>query len=113
VTWDDYGGWYDHVPPKMLDYDGLGFRVPLLVISPYAKQGYVSHVHYELASLLRFIEDRFELPALSVSDARAASPEKDCFDFNQVPRKFKPIATLHGEDYFLHQPADLRPPDSK
>ena len=44
VVWDDWGGWYDHVPPKWLDYDGLGFRVPMLVISPYAKQGYVTHV---------------------------------------------------------------------
>ncbi|MBV9405279.1 MAG: hypothetical protein JO211_08035, partial [Acidobacteriaceae bacterium] len=47
VTWDDWGGWYDHVPPQQLDLDGLGFRVPLLVISPYAKKGYISHVQHE------------------------------------------------------------------
>ena len=52
VQWDDWGGLYDHVPPPHRDYDGLGFRVPLLVISPYAKQDYVSHVQYETASVL-------------------------------------------------------------
>ncbi|MEO6836064.1 MAG: alkaline phosphatase family protein, partial [Candidatus Tumulicola sp.] len=54
VMWDDWGGLYDHVPPPHLDDDGLGFRVPLLVISPYAKQNYVSHVRYEHGSILKF-----------------------------------------------------------
>ena len=61
--WDDWGGLYDPVPPPFDDYDGLGFRVPLLVISPYAKQNYVSHVQYETASILRFAEDLFGLPS--------------------------------------------------
>ena len=113
VTWDDYGGWYDHVPPELVDYDGLGVRVPLLIVSPYTKKGHVSHVHYELTSILRFIEDRFGLKTLSDSDARARSPENDCFDFHQAPRKFTAIPTAVGEDYFLHQPPDLRPPDSE
>ena len=109
----DPGGWYDHVPPKMLDYDGLGFRVPLLVISAYAKQAHVSHVHYELASILRFVEDRFGLPSLSSSDARAKSPAGDCFDFNQPPRAFQVIQAKRRQDYFMRQPLDLRPPDNK
>ena len=113
VTWDDPGGWYDHVPPKMLDYDGLGFRVPLLVISPYAKKGHVSHVHYELASILRFIEDLDGLQSLSDSDARAKSPAADCFDFNQPPRQFHMIQAKHRQDYFMHQPFDPRPPDTQ
>ena len=113
VTWDDYGGWYDHVPPKMLDYDGLGFRVPMLVISPYAKAGYVSHVHYELSSILRFVEDRFGLGTLAASDARAVSPAGDCFNFNQIPRKFKVIPSTLGKHYFIVQPPDLRPPDNQ
>jgi phospholipase C len=112
VTWDDPGGWYDHVAPKMLDYDGLGFRVPLLVISPYAKQGFVSKTHYELASILRFVEDRFGLPTLSASDARATSPAGDCFNFNQSPRAFQPIPSSLGKEYFMHQPHDLRPVDT-
>jgi len=112
IMWDDYGGWYDHVGPKLVDYDGLGFRVPLVVISAYAKKGYVSHVHYENGSLLRFIEDRFGLATLSASDARANSPERDCFDFGKPPRKFVPIAAPMTQRDFELQPPDLRPPDS-
>jgi phospholipase C len=91
VMWDEWGGWYDHVAPPHLDFDGLGFRVPLLVISPFAKPGYVSHVQYEHGSVLKFIEDRFDLPRLAASDARANSPAGDCFDFTRPPRKFTPF----------------------
>jgi len=93
VMWDEWGGWYDHVKPPYLDFDGLGFRVPLLVISPFAKRGYVSHVRYEHGSILRFIEDRFGLARLAASDARANSPALDCFDFNQRPREFTSFGT--------------------
>jgi phospholipase C len=93
VMWDEWGGWYDHVPPPHLDFDGLGFRVPLLVISPYAKRGYVSHVQYEHGSILKFIEDRFGLGRLAASDTRAHSPLTDCFDFNPPPRAFAPFGT--------------------
>ena len=48
IVWDDWGGWYDHVPPPQLDYAGLGFRVPMILVSPYAKQGYISHTQYEI-----------------------------------------------------------------
>ncbi|MBV8066452.1 MAG: hypothetical protein JO113_00640 [Candidatus Eremiobacteraeota bacterium] len=113
VVWDDPGGWYDHVAPTMLDYDGLGFRVPLLIISPYAKQGYVSHVNYELGSILKFIENRWGLAPMSASDTRATSPEGDAFDFTQSPRQFTPIGSAHDINYFLHQPPDLRPPDTE
>jgi phospholipase C len=89
--WDEWGGWYDHVPPPHLDFDGLGFRVPLLVISPFAKRGYVSHVQYEHGSILKFIEDRFGLSRLAASDTRANSPLTDCFDFTQAPRAFRPF----------------------
>jgi phospholipase C len=91
VQWDDWGGLYDEVPPIYKNYDGLGFRVPLLVISAYAKRGYVSHVQYETASVLRFTEDIFGLRQLAAADRRAASPAADCFDFLQPPRKFIPI----------------------
>jgi phospholipase C len=91
VQWDDWGGFYDPVPPPHKDYDGLGFRVPLIVISPYARNNYVSHVVYETASVLRFAEDLFGLEQLSVADSRATSPAGDCLDFNQTPRKFVPI----------------------
>ncbi|MGA8097631.1 MAG: alkaline phosphatase family protein, partial [Candidatus Cybelea sp.] len=90
IFWDSYGGWYDPVPPPYVDEDGLGFRVPLLVISPYAKQGYVDHTHFEHGSILKFTENQFGLGRLAASDRRATSPD-DAFDFSKAPRKFSPI----------------------
>jgi phospholipase C len=113
IFWDDYGGWYDHVAPEMVDYDGLGIRVPMIIISPYALQGVVTHVHYEHGSILKFIEVRWGLAALSASDARATSPAPYAFDFSQTPRKFQVISAPYDENYFLHQPPDLRPPDNE
>lgn len=111
VQWDDWGGFYDQVPPPYKDYDGLGFRVPLIVISPYAKRDYVSHVQYETASVLRFAEDLFGLGQMSAADARATSPAADCLDFTQPPRKFVPIQAPLGPAFFLRQPVDERIPD--
>jgi phospholipase C len=113
IFWDDSGGWYDPVAPAYVDNDGLGFRLPLLIISPYAKQGYVSHVNYEHGSILKFVEDQFNLGRLAASDTRANSPESDCFDFSGGPRAFVPIESSLGRSYFLHQPDDLRPPDTE
>jgi phospholipase C len=113
VFWDDYGGWYDHVPPPLEDYDGLGIRVPLIVISAYAKKGFVSHVQYEHGSILRFVEDQFGLARLAATDARANSPENDCFDFSQPPRAFVPIPAHLKAAYFENEPLDRRPPDSQ
>jgi phospholipase C len=111
IFWDDYGGWYDPEAPAYVDYDGLGLRLPMIIVSAYAKKGKVSHVHYEHGSILKFVEDQFGLPALSASDERATSPEADCFDFSKPPRKFKTIKTPLGKDYFMHQPPDHRWPD--
>lgn len=91
VTWDDWGGWYDHVPPPQLDYDGLGIRVPLLCISPFAATGAVSHVQYETASILKFVEQNWGLPALAAADTRAASAGSGCLKTGARPRAFKPI----------------------
>jgi phospholipase C len=113
IMWDEYGGWYDHVAPQMVDYDGLGMRVPLVIISPYAKKGYVSHVQFEHGSILRFTEDQFGLPRLAASDTRANSPEDDCFDFTQKPRKFKPFTASLDTKGILAQPPDHRVPDSE
>jgi len=84
LTWDDYGGFYDHVPPPIVDAFGYGPRVPTLIISPYAKADYVSHFTYDFTSMLRFIEDRWDLPPLTQRDAHA-DDMKDCFDFKQTP----------------------------
>jgi phospholipase C len=113
IMWDDPGGWFDHVPPPFKDFDGLGARVPLLIVSPYAKQGWVSHVSYEHGSILRFIEDQFGLARLAATDKRAKSPQKDCFDFTQQPRAFKAIPAKLSESYFEHEPLDPRPPDNE
>ncbi|MGA8575238.1 MAG: alkaline phosphatase family protein [Candidatus Cybelea sp.] len=114
VIWDDWGGLYDHVRPPHEDYDGLGFRVPLLVISPYAKKNHVSHVQYETTSVLRFAEDLFGLDRLAAADKRATSPAADCFDFTQKPRPFIAIKAPKGPKFFMQQlPGDDRVPDSE
>jgi phospholipase C len=84
LFWDDFGGFYDHVAPVNLDQFGLGIRVPLIIISPYAKPGFISHTTYEFGSLLKFVEERFGLPALTTRDANANDP-LDSFAFAQTP----------------------------
>ncbi len=117
VVWDDWGGWYDNVAPPQLDFRGLGFRVPCLIISPYAKQGYVSHTQYEFGSILKFIEEAFDLPALGptsagYTDTRANSIE-DSFDFIQSPRPFVPIPNPVGTEHFLKEPPSDQPVDTE
>jgi phospholipase C len=97
----------------MVDYDGLGFRVPLLIVSPYAKKHYVSHVQYEHGSILRFVEDQFGLARLAASDRRAISPASDCFNFAKPPRKFVAIPSKLNQSYFMRQPLDQRIPDAE
>lgn len=91
VTWDDWGGWFDHVAPPQIDSMGLSFRVPLLVISPYARQGYVSHVQHEFGSILHFTEEDLGVASLAASDSRA-DDLLDCFNFNQSPRAYVPVS---------------------
>ncbi|HEY1881798.1 MAG TPA: alkaline phosphatase family protein [Candidatus Cybelea sp.] len=100
VQWDDWGGFYDHVAPPYEDYDGVGFRVPLLVISPYARKNHVSHTRYETASVLRFAEDLYGLKQMAAADARANSPA-DSFDFTQNPRPFVKIAAPYPAHFFI------------
>jgi phospholipase C len=85
ITWDDYGGFYDHVPPPQVDRFGFGIRVPLLVISPYAKHGYVMSELGEFSSVLRLMEDNWGLTQLTHRD-RDATPMLSAFDFSQEPR---------------------------
>ena len=84
VTWDDFGGLYDHVPPPVVDNWGLGPRVPFLIISPYARAGYISNTQYEFSSVLKFIEERFGLAPLTERDAEA-NDTTDSFNFSQAP----------------------------
>jgi phospholipase C len=110
VVWDDWGGWYDHVVPPELDRMGLAFRVPLIVISPYAKRGYVSHVRHEFGSLLKFTERVFDLPSLNTTDVRSDAL-RDCFDFTQSAKPFAPIPTLRRAAFFARDGAPDEVPD--
>ncbi len=84
LVWDDFGGFYDHVKPPTLDEYGLGIRVPFLIISPYAKPGFITHERYEFSSVLKFTEELFGLPALSTRDANA-NDITNAFNFKQSP----------------------------
>ena len=85
VTFDTGGGWYDHVYPPTVDSQGLAFRVPTLVISPYAKKNYVSHVVMDHVSILRLVQWNWTLPSLNARNAQSGDMF-DMFDFTgQTP----------------------------
>jgi len=90
LTWDDYGGFYDHVRPPRVDGFGLGFRVPLIVISPYAKRGFVDHTLGEFSSVVRFVEDNWGVGRLTRRDRRARDLH-EAFDFDAGPRRPDPL----------------------
>ena len=107
VVWDDWGGHYDHVPPKQFGFGELGFRVPLLVISPYVHAGYISHTQYEFGSILHFIEKNWGLQPMQAPDRRATGIG-DVFDFKQKPRAFSPIPAHDPPAYFEREvPSNL------
>jgi phospholipase C len=107
VVWDDWGGWYDHVAPPKYNYYELGFRVPLIAISPYARPGYVSHVQHEFGSILKFTEQTFGLGTLGYTDVRA-DDLSDMFNFSQPPLPFSSIA---APAVSRHSATDTRVPD--
>jgi len=104
ITWDDWGGWYDHVEPPVAEqwqsqhaqrpsdafpeFNGdpfrYGSRVGCLVLSPYAKSGYISHQLNSHVSIVRFCQKTFNLPPLNQRDG-SSNAMSDCFDFNQHP----------------------------
>ena len=87
VTWDDWGGFYDHVAPPVIDGLGLGPRVPLLVISPYANKGYISHKQGEFSSFPKFLEANWNLPSLGQRDALPQTSNlMDFFNFRKAPQ---------------------------
>jgi phospholipase C len=117
ITWDDWGGWYDHVAPTVVD-DGVswgsgyiyGFRVPLMVVSPYAKARYISHETHDFGSILKFIEETFNLPSLNYADARA-DDLSDCFVTTQSPLTFHSIAAPLGAQHFISDKSPHTDPD--
>ena len=90
ITWDDWGGWYDHVTPPNIEQwtDGTQFRygsrVPCLVLGPYAKAGYISKTMHSFVSIAKFCEDNFGLAPINQRDG-SADDMADCFDFTQTP----------------------------
>ena len=107
VVWDDWGGFYDNETPPFFDHwGGVGFRVPMLIISPYAKEGkkrhgYISHTQYEFGSILKFIENVWGSSGSWERRIRAPRVWLDSFDFTQKPRKFTPIGSKYSTRPFL------------
>jgi phospholipase C len=110
VSWDDWGGFYDHVPPPQIDQMGLGFRVPVIVVSPYARNGYVSHVQHESGSMLHYIETVFGLPSLGTRDS-VSDDFSDCFDYTQKPTAYHKVTTAHSVAFFMEQKPSGPPDD--
>ncbi len=133
IVWDDWGGFYDPVTPLCTsgsqcrdNQGGPGFRVPMLVVSPYSRLGqgsnggYISNVVYSFGSIIRFVEDTFGLGRLGTTDETTNSlgPEYgshggDMFDFNQSPRQFQAIGSKYSRSHFLHQKPSGRPVDTE
>jgi phospholipase C len=110
VVWDDWGGWYDHVAPPQIDRMGLGMRVPFIMIGPYAKRHYVSHVQHEFGSIMKFAEQAFRLPSMHTTDDRSDAL-RDCLDFNQPLEPFRPIPTFRNAAFFEDPAAPEEEPD--
>jgi phospholipase C len=113
ILWDDWGGYYDHaVPPQPRTWEGgPGFRVPMLIVAPYVKP-HVEHTMYQFGSILRFIEETWNLGSLGNNDAKSNSIGS-AFDFGMQPRRFKQISSKYSSVYFLHQPPSGDPPDTE
>ncbi len=86
VTYDDWGGWYDHVPPPQVDDYGFGFRVPAFMVSPYARRGFIDSTELDFTSVLKFIEENWNIEPLAARDAQANN-FLTAFDFSQPPRE--------------------------
>jgi phospholipase C len=130
ILWDDWGGWYDNLPPpqspgfggnfKQGDFRGLGIRVPMLVVSPFtfrlrAKNRNVTHTRYEFGSILKFIEDVYHLPPLgSTADGytdRRANSIEDAFDFKLSPSGGVNVHAPYPATHFMNERPSLRAPD--
>jgi phospholipase C len=113
VVWDDWGGFYDPVAPPALDNQGgPGFRVPMIVISPYVPQNEVSHTVYEFGSIIKFVEDTWSLGRLGTTDGTCTSMA-DMFNFSQSPRNFTKIPSSFSKSYFLRQKPSGLPVDTE
>ncbi|MBV9720101.1 MAG: hypothetical protein JOZ77_12340 [Candidatus Eremiobacteraeota bacterium] len=119
IVWDDWGGFYDPVPPPLPrdNQGGPGLRVPMIVVSPYAREtsssqpGYISNTVYELGTIVRFVEDTFNLGRLGTTDETTNSMS-DMFNLNQMPRPFQTIPAKYPRSYFTHRKPSGLPVDT-
>jgi phospholipase C len=110
ITWDDFGGWYDHVAPQILPFpEGgyqLGFRVPMIFVSAYTPVGYINNDNNDFGSVLRFIENNFSLPggegALGFADSRSTTDLSPFYNLSNSPRPFVKIPTIKTARDFLN-----------
>ena len=114
IVWDDFGGFYDHVPPPHLDIMGLGPRTPALIISPWTRRGdgrdggSIDPTEYEFSSVLRFIEELHGLEPMTERDANA-DPLSGAFDFEQRPRTRKLILDYRTDcEYYTDPERDMQ-----
>jgi phospholipase C len=118
ITWDDWGGWYDHERPPILngvqgDYQ-YGFRVPLIVVSAFTPKGYINNVKpHDFGTILRFIQNVFGLGegSLGFADARANGDLRGFFSFNASPRVFNTIMAPLDANFFINDTRTPDPPD--
>jgi phospholipase C len=122
IAWDDWGGWYDHVPPPNVIDNGTswgsgyvyGFRVPMIVISPYAKTAYISKTPHDFGSILKFIENTYKLPSLDTADANALDgPDSlsDIFQFTSAPTTFTKFTGPWNDATCMSDPSPASDPD--
>ena len=118
ITWDDWGGWYDHEPPTILaqpegDYQ-YGLRVPLIVISAYTRAGYIDNGRHDFGSMINFAENNFGVATgiLGFADARADGDDlSGFFDLSTTPRPFVTIPSVLTAEDFINDPRPPTDPD--
>jgi len=121
ITWDDWGGWYDHEAPTILpgvqgDYQ-YGFRVPMIVVSAYTPKGFIDNQRHDFGSILRFIEFNFSNLGLregelGFADSRSTTDLTEFFRLFASPRAFSAIPAPKNADFFIHDPRPSEPPDN-
>ncbi len=117
ITWDDWGGWYDHEPPTILAGDEgdfqYGFRVPFMVVSAYTNADYIDNNRMDFGTFLRFVEHNFGIAegSLNFADARASGDLSEFFNLKQVPRVYQTVPSPRDAKYFIEDTDPLTDPD--
>ena len=118
ITWDDWGGWYDHEPPTILPQPQggyqFGFRVPMVVVSAYTAKGYINNTRHDFGSILRFMEHNFGIQegTLNFADARSTTDLTGFFNQGPTPRTFQKLAAPKDATFFLQDKRPATDPDT-